>query len=376
MTEDTNYDLTQILTDGMGIKGIKNKVIATITKTIYSKALNHFGIQVYSDNYNESYDMIKVIKKFDKHNKIKLKYKCIYIINSTYLLKMRSDTYILISGHEDTNRNYKLYIYFFGKKCYDYYDYFHKELCKNDNSSTNVFNISYSSADPRGWKCIMNNVASRSFDTLFFDNNIEDDIKKFLNNWINNEDIFRKRGLLFKTGLLLYGNPGTGKSSIANAIASYLDCNMITIDMTNFANLDIASITTTINTDSARYVILLDEIDVLFSNRDESNSKDQNEAISKLLLLLDSVQSPDNVVFVSTTNYIDRLDPALIRKGRFDKKLEIGNISGPTAAKMCRSFGLTDQETNKLLNNKSDIYNPASLQADILEAIKSHLQND
>ena len=169
MTEDTNYDLTQILTDGMGIKGIKNKVIATITKTIYSKALNHFGIQVYSDNYNESYDMIKVIKKFDKHNKIKLKYKCIYIINSTYLLKMRSDTYILISGHEDTNRNYKLYIYFFGKKCYDYYDYFHKELCKNDNSSTNVFNISYSSADPRGWKCIMNNVASRSFDTLFFD---------------------------------------------------------------------------------------------------------------------------------------------------------------------------------------------------------------
>ena len=226
----------------------------------------------------------------------------------------------------------------------------------------------------------MSTSAKRDFSTLFFDNHIEEDIKKFLDNWIENESIYRNRGLLFKTGILLYGNPGTGKSSIANAIAAYLDCNIITIDMTNFANLDIAGISTTINADSSRYIILLDEIDVLFSNRD-NNSKDQNEAISKLLLLLDSVQSPDNVVFVATTNYVDRLDPALIRKGRFDKKIEIGNISYNTAVKMCRSFGIKDEGEVELLlakskTDKNNNFNPATLQSDILEVMKSHLQNE
>lgn len=374
MEENNNKMVEEVLENGMGIKSLKNKVINKLVKVGYNKALNHFGVSVYADNFNDAYDMLKIIKELDKKDKIKIK-EDKYIINSTYLLKMRNDTYILVSGSRK-NGSTSLYIYFFGKKSQSYYKWFVSHLTANDNNVKYVYNISYSKEDSRGWKCIMNSVAKRDFSTLFFDNHIEEDIKNFLDNWIANESIFRNRGLLFKTGILLYGNPGTGKSSIANAIAAYLNCNMVTIDMTNFANLDIAGITTTINADSARYVILLDEIDVLFSNRDETNNKDQNEAISKLLLLLDSVQSPDNVVFVATTNYIDRLDPALIRKGRFDKKLEIRNISGPTAAKMCRSFGLTGPEMNKLLNNESDIYNPASLQADILEAIKSHLQND
>ena len=380
MEENNNKMVEELLENGMGIKGLKNKVINKLVKTGYNKALNHFGVSVYTDNYNDAYDMLKIIKELDKKDKIKIKEDNKYIINSTYLLKMRNDTYILVSG-SSKNGSASLYIYFFGKKSQSYYKWFTSRLTLNDNNVKYVYNIRYSKEDSRGWKCVMNSVAKRDFSTLFFDNHIEEDIKNFLDNWITNESIFRNRGLLFKTGILLYGNPGTGKSSIANAIAAYLDCNIVTIDMTNFADLDIAGITTTINADSARYVILLDEIDVLFSNRDESNNKDQNEAISKLLLLLDSVQSPDNVVFVATTNYIDRLDPALIRKGRFDKKLEIGNISYNTAVKMCNSFGIKDEKEIELLlsktkNDNNNKFNPATLQSDILEVMKSHLQNE
>ena len=379
MEENNNKMVEELLENGMGIKGLKNKIINKLVKAGYNKTLNHFGVSVYSDNYNDVYDMIKIIKELDKKDKIKIKEDNKYIINSTYLLKMRKDTFILISG-SSKNGLASLYIYFFGKKSQRYYKWFVSKLTSNDNNTNYVYNISYSKEEPRGWKCIMSTSAKRDFSTLFFDNHIEEDIKKFLDNWIENESIYRNRGLLFKTGILLYGNPGTGKSSIANAIAAYLDCNIVTIDMTNFANLDIAGISTTINADSSRYIILLDEIDVLFSNRD-NNSKDQNEAISKLLLLLDSVQSPDNVVFVATTNYIDRLDPALIRKGRFDKKIEIGNISYNTAVKMCRSFGIKDEGEVELLLDKSKTdknnnFNPATLQSDILEVMKSHLQNE
>ena len=379
MEENNNKMVEEIIENGIGIRGLKNKAINKLIKAGYNKTLNHFGVSVYSDNYNDVYDMIKIIKELDKKDKIKIKEDNKYIINSTYLLKMRKDTFILISG-SSKNGLASLYIYFFGKKSQRYYKWFVSKLRSNDNNTNYVYNISYSKEEPRGWKCIMSTSAKRDFSTLFFDNHIEEDIKKFLDNWIENESIYRNRGLLFKTGILLYGNPGTGKSSIANAIAAYLDCNIVTIDMTNFANLDIAGISTTINADSSRYIILLDEIDVLFSNRD-NNSKDQNEAISKLLLLLDSVQSPDNVVFVATTNYVDRLDPALIRKGRFDKKIEIGNISYNTAVKMCRSFGIKDEREVELLlskNNKDkdNKFNPATLQSDILEVMKSHLQNE
>ena len=379
MEENNNNMVEEIIESGIGIRGLKNKAINKLIKAGYNKTLNHFGVYVYSDNYNDAYDMIKIIKELDKKDKIKIKDDNKYIINSTYLLKMRKDTFILISG-SSKNGLASLYIYFFGKKSQRYYKWFVSKLRSNDNNTNYVYNISYSKEEPRGWKCIMSTSAKRDFSTLFFDNHIEEDIKKFLDNWIENESIYRNRGLLFKTGILLYGNPGTGKSSIANAIAAYLDCNIITIDMTNFANLDIAGISTTINADSSRYIILLDEIDVLFSNRD-NNSKDQNEAISKLLLLLDSVQSPDNVVFVATTNYVDRLDPALIRKGRFDKKIEIGNISYNTAVKMCRSFGIKDEGEVELLlakskTDKNNNFNPATLQSDILEVMKSHLQNE
>ena len=380
MEENNNNMIEELLENGIGIRGLKNKAINKLIKAGYNKTLNHFGVSVYSDNYNDSYDMLKIIKELDKKDKIKIKEDNKYIINSTYLLKLRKDTFILVSGSSKSNST-SLYLYFFGKKSQRYYKWFVSKLTANDNNSKYVYNISYSKEDQRGWKCIMNTVAKRDFSTLFFDNHIEEDIKKFLDNWIENESIYRSRGLLFKTGILLYGNPGTGKSSIANAIAAYLNCNIVTIDMTNFASLDIAGISTTINADSSRYVILLDEIDVLFSNRDDSSNKDQNEAISKLLLLLDSVQSPDNVVFVATTNYVDRLDPALIRKGRFDKKIEIGNISYNTAVKMCRSFGIKDEREVELLlskNNKDkdNKFNPATLQSDILEVMKSHLQNE
>ena len=162
---------------------------------------------------------------------------------------------------------------------------------------------------------------------------------------------------------------------MALAIADYLNYDLITINLNNFSKLQIGSITSAIDNDSSNYVILFDEIDTLFSNRDEDIDQNHKEAISNLLAFLDSPLSPNNVVFVATTNYIDRLDKAVIRKGRFDKAIEIKNISYNTAVKMCKSFGLSASEVNNILKDEKGLYNPASLQSKILEIMKSRLEN-
>ena len=209
-------------------------------------------------------------------------------------------------------------------------------------------------------------------DTIFLDSNIKDEVIEHLNTWINNIDIYKKRGLPYKTGILFYGTPGTGKSSMAIAIASYLECSLITIDMSSFSDINIAELSESINADNDRYVVLIDEIDTIFSSRDNENASDQEKQnISKLLALLDSAQSPTNVVFVATTNYYDKLDPAVVRKGRFDKIYELNPISKKTAYEMCESFGCTDLQCKDILSKyDNDIYiNPSELQNDILNYI-------
>ena len=74
-------------------------------------------------------------------------------------------------------------------------------------------------------------------------------------------------------------------------------------------------------------------------------------------------------------NYIDKLDDAVIRKGRFDKQYEITDISRESAYKMCKSFKLSEESINKVLNGKTFPVNPAALQTDILEEMKYTISN-
>ena len=70
-------------------------------------------------------------------------------------------------------------------------------------------------------------------------------------------------------------------------------------------------------------VVVLEDIDVLVSKRDNSVTSADKENFQALLQLLDGINSCKKTIFLATTNYIDRLDPALIRDGRFDIKIEM-----------------------------------------------------
>src|SRR5699024_11001140 len=92
--------------------------------------------------------------------------------------------------------------------------------------------------------------------------------------------------------------------------------------------------------------------------------------ISKLLTFLDSPQSPNNVIFVATTNFYDRLDKAVLRKGRFDIAEEMTDIHKEAAYEMCRSFNLSDDDINKIMSKTEFPVNPSTLQNSILNTFK------
>ena len=375
-----NINIQKLLNNSIKYR-IKDKVINYAAL----RAKDHFG---YCDTLYGAIAQNKVIE-FIKSNNLDSNFKKHFICkngvtrciceNLPLLYHIDKATFmyvVFMIGTEEVECGVKFYI--FGKKMNKYAKMIKKKLYFNNNKNImhNVKRIYNVTASDDNWSSVVNTIDSRGFDTLYLDNCIDIKIKEYLDTWLKNKHIYEERGLLFKTGILLYGNPGTGKTTIATAIATYLKCDIINIDMSTFKNLDVGSLVNSINADNDMYVILLDEIDILFKSReDEDISIADKQIISKLLTLLDSINSPNNCIFVATTNYIDKLDNAVVRKGRFDKQYEVTNISRESAYRMCKSFKLSEESINKVLNDKTFPTNPAALQTDILEEIKYTISN-
>lgn len=222
-----------------------------------------------------------------------------------------------------------------------------------------LYNITYS--DDKNELVYSSIIAqSRALDSLFFDNDICNDIIDIMNSWDKNTALYSEKGIIHKTGILLQGSPGTGKSTLVQAISSHFGYNIVNIDLTQWNKIDIVEVAETINADKATYIILLEEIDTLFSSRNNEISDEEKKGISKMLQFLDSSISPNSVVFIATTNYPDRLDPALIRKGRFNHIINVTGITKEeTAIKMAKSFGLAKKDIADLVENL-DLSTPLS----------------
>lgn len=348
-----------------------------------NKVKNYFGIEMVITNqaqvgiitdWIEELDPIKFKNRISNPYDYK-KSSVKPILKGEFVIKLDKSTYLFVSTRSSKEvSNSGVYLYVFGKRSFKWFKKI-SEITQNTTDNNMMYTISAKPSSGNSesyWTCIGSTFNARPMNTLFFDNTIKDKITKHLDDWLLNEDVYKSRGLTFKTGILLYGVAGTGKSSLASAIATYLNCGLVSIDCATFGDLNIAEVVESINADECRYVVLLDEIDTIFATRESDDvSEEQKAKISKLLALLDSQQSPNNVIFVATTNYVERLDKAVVRKGRFDMSVELGNISKHTAAEMCKSFNLTEKETKKALAHYADVseINPADLQNTILTVV-------
>ena len=148
-----------------------------------------------------------------------------------------------------------------------------------------------------------------------------------------NPELFQRIGITPPKGCLLYGPPGTGKTLLARAVASQLEANFLKVVSSAIVDKYIGESARLIREmfnyarDHQPCVIFMDEIDAIGGARFDDGAGGDNEVQRTMLELINQLDGFDprgNIKVLMATNRPDILDPALMRPGRLDRKVEFG----------------------------------------------------
>jgi cell division protease FtsH len=138
---------------------------------------------------------------------------------------------------------------------------------------------------------------------------------------------FRRLGAQVPKGILLHGPPGTGKTLLAKAVARESNAKFLAQSASSFvemfAGLGAARIRRLFREArrNAPAIIFIDELDAVGATRGKDISGEKDQTLNQLLVEMDGFAGSDQLVVIAASNLLDKLDPALLRPGRFDRQI-------------------------------------------------------
>lgn len=185
----------------------------------------------------------------------------------------------------------------------------------------------------------------RLLGSVILDEGINEMILNDVQDFLQSGDWYHNRGIPYRRGYLLYGPPGSGKTSYIQALAGELDYNICILNLSE-NNLTDDRLNHLMNHIPERSILLLEDIDAAFNKRAQSDDKGYTSGVtfSGLLNALDGVASAEECLTFMTTNHPEKLDPALLRPGRIDFKILINNATEYQIEKMFLRFYENEQE--------------------------------
>ncbi|KAH8829335.1 P-loop containing nucleoside triphosphate hydrolase protein [Flagelloscypha sp. PMI_526] len=226
----------------------------------------------------------------------------------------------------------------------------------------------------------------RSLDSVVLPNGRLSSLIRDAREFLDTEAWYLQAGIPHRRGYLLHGPPGTGKSSTIYAIAGELGMEIYSLSLSS-GFVDDGFLERAISSIPTHSILLLEDIDCAFPSREEADAlakglpipfnalpgKRSSVSLSGLLNVIDGCGAEEGKLFFATTNYLDRIDPALLRPGRVDVKVEYRLASQEQARDLFLRFfnrstepGIDELASAFMVRVPEDEFSTAELQGFLL----------
>lgn len=200
-----------------------------------------------------------------------------------------------------------------------------------DNNRVNIHRVEYSS-----WTLLASRTP-RGPESVFLREGLLENLIADVRQFLERKSWYADRGIPYRRGYLLYGPPGTGKSSTVLAVASTLKMEIAVLSLAS-SSLSDEELSELLSEFPVNSIVLIEDIDCVFVQRQGADDKTNRLTFSGLLNALDGICAGEGRILFATTNHLERLDPALIRPGRIDRRVHIGPASRNQLSRIYRNF--------------------------------------
>lgn len=224
----------------------------------------------------------------------------------------------------------------------------------------------------------------RNFDTIFIEDFKKKQLIDTLTKFYANKEWYLSRGIPYQLGILLHGNPGTGKTSIIKALAGHFHKDIYILPV-----MEMSKLQDCISTLPKNCFLVIEDVDACSSvherkkkkNLPKSDKDTQNNSsfleglaksgMSEILNAIDGLVSLSGRILIMTTNHYEDLDEAFVRKGRVDLTMEISYVTVSVFKFFLSVFyDIPMLEVNKLIIETIKPVTIATLQTEFMEGMK------